>query len=85
MKNLFKKKNKKQEGPRALDVIKKEYSELCNRAGQLQYTMAVNEQELNSINSRLFNINNEAAERNRLNAAEVKPKESLTPLETSQQ
>ncbi len=55
--------------PRALDEIQREYQELCNKAGQLQYQSVVIAKELEDINEQLFAINYEAADRNKLDKA----------------
>lgn len=53
--------------PREIDVITKEYAELTQRAGHTQYQVHVLTKELENINARLININNEAAARNEIN------------------
>lgn len=52
--------------PRELSVIQKEASELFGKAGQAQYHLYVYTQELERLNSLLFNVNNEAAARQKL-------------------
>lgn len=54
--------------PRQLLDIQKEYQELCLKAGQIQYQIKVNSDELEKINDRLYEINYEAAERKDLDA-----------------
>lgn len=61
-------KQKKLSVPRALEEIQKEYQTICFNAGQVQYQLSVYNQELDTLNKRLFNINNEAAARNKLEA-----------------
>lgn len=58
--------------PRALTDIQKEYQELCFKAGQLQYQNNVTNDELAKINERLYEVNYEAAERNKLDAESSK-------------
>lgn len=65
--------------PRALTEIQKEYQELCLKAGQIQYQVKVNTDELEKINERLLEVNYEAAERNQLDATAKKPVVNVTP------
>ncbi len=60
--------------PRELKVIQDEYNQLSLRAGQNQYQTFVLGQDLNQINQRLVEVNQEAAHRNKLDAA-IKAKE----------
>lgn len=57
---------KKNKGPRDLESIKKEYSELLAKSGQSQYQSYVQELELAQLNKRMLEVNNEASERMRL-------------------
>lgn len=72
--NFFKsKKNKKpvpvkQPEPRLTEELTKIYQDLCRRAGEVQYVIAVNKAELNQINEALRGINNEAGARRELDA-----------------
>ncbi len=72
--NRFKKAPKPQP-PRELSDIQKEYQQLSTQAGQNQYQAYVLSKDLERINQRLVEINQEAASRNTLNA-EAKAKEA---------
>lgn len=54
--------------PRDLKDIQVEYNQLSLRAGQNQYQSYVLAQDLKGINQRLVEVNQEAAERNKLDA-----------------
>ena len=90
MKKLLKKLSKTaQEAPppRAMEEIQAEYNRLSGQAGQNQYQAYVLSKDLERINQRLVEINQEAAYRNKLDA-ETKAKEAdqaVTVPETSQQ
>lgn len=55
--------------PRELKDIQNEYNQLSLRAGQCQYQTFVLGKDLEQINHRLVQVNQEAAERNKLDAA----------------
>lgn len=55
--------------PRKLEEIQAEYNQLSARAGQNQYQSYVLAEDLKSLNRRLVEVNQEAAERNKLDAA----------------
>lgn len=81
MKNPFsRKKDKfpKAQAPRELKDIQAEYNNLSLKAGQNQYQVYVLKQDLEYMNRQLVNINQEAAERQKLDkaAAELKAKEA---------
>jgi hypothetical protein len=69
MSNKSAKKPKQLSVPRALPEIQKDYAQVCNNAGQIQYQIKVYEQELIQTNQRLLSLNQEAAARNQLDAA----------------
>lgn len=82
--NFFKKmkpkKNKLQHikqvpNPRSIEEIKKEYNELLAKSGNAQYLVYVYSQELENLNRRLVEVNNEAGIRQKLDAQEVKKEE----------
>lgn len=62
--------------PRAMDEIQKVYSELCARAGALQYKITIDNKSLDELNEALVNVNNEAAARQQLDAKTVKESET---------
>lgn len=68
------------EGPRQLPEIQKEYGELINQVGQLQYQRFVLKQELDVNNAKLIQVNNEAAVRIALDKAA----EAAKPVETQE-
>lgn len=70
--------------PREMSEIQREAQEAYFKAGLAQYTIKVNEEELENLNSKLFNLNHEAAARQKLdaNAATVAlPKEESNATE----
>lgn len=72
MKNPFsRKKDKfpKQTAPRTLEEIGKEYAELRAQAGDLQYRVHIDSEDLKAVNKRLKEVNNEAAVRINLDKA----------------
>lgn len=83
MKNFFKSKKPnpqpkvpEQPVPRTMDELNTLYTELCNRAGQLQYQVETNKEQLDNINTAIRNINYEADARRKLDAeAETKKTE----------
>lgn len=69
MKRLFKKAKEAQpKTPRTIPEIQKEFGELSQRAANSQYLVFVHEQELQRVNNRLLEVNQEAAERQQLDA-----------------
>lgn len=66
--------------PRALDEINKVYSELCGRAGQLQYGIKNYKEQLEQINAGLKNVIAEGDARTKLNQEET-AKQALTEKE----
>lgn len=60
--------------PRSMEELLKENAELKAKAGEVQYLVFVYTKELEQINSALLSLNQEAAERKRLDE-ESKPKE----------
>ncbi len=60
---------KKDNPPRSLEEINKEFSQLVYQAGQAQYQIHVIEGDLSQINYRLREVNREAAARNELDKA----------------
>lgn len=60
--------------PRSMEEINKTYSELCGRAGQLQYGIKIYQEQLDQINSAIKNVAAEGDARKNLDAkqAEVK-------------
>ncbi len=80
--NFFKNKKQKLQPqpaapvPREIEEINKTYTELCARAGQLQYKITVDEEQLAQLNSAIRNVNLEADARAKLDkeaAAKAKP------------
>lgn len=69
---FFKSKNKpkpaKQPEPRALEELTAIHNDLCRRAGETQYVISANKDELSRINEALRIVNNEAVARKELNA-----------------
>ena len=65
-KSWFKGLKKKVSDPRKMDEIQKEYGQLCNQAGQLEYQIYVLTQDLEKINESLVKVNHEAAARQKL-------------------
>lgn len=57
----------KQLEPRSTEELTKIHNDLCRRAGEVQYVISVNREELNRVNDALRAINNEAGARNELN------------------
>lgn len=55
--------------PRDMKVIEQEYSIAIQKAGQLQYQIEIYKRELDMHNERLMSLNNEAAERSKLDNA----------------
>lgn len=87
MKNLFKRKKDKfpkPATPRPLDAIKQEYGELRAKAGDIQYRLYVNKEDLRLVNERLLQVNQEANDRMALDQAAAKPTATL-PVETTSQ
>ncbi len=72
MKQTFKKyfkgspKKVETQEPRKLDEIQKEYVDLCSRVGQTQYRMKVLENDVNTLFSRIAEIDHEAGARRKL-------------------
>ena len=54
---------KKLSTPRPMDEIQKEYQQKCLEAGQLQYQVSVQSEELSKANETLRKLNYEAAAR----------------------
>lgn len=61
-KSWFGRKQGSKPEPRDMSAIQKEYSDLCARAGELQYRIGVMQAELGQANHRLFELNQEAHE-----------------------
>lgn len=55
--------------PRQIADIQAEYQQLCLQAGQMQYQAKVLNDQLAEINKTLLAVNNEGAERNKIDAA----------------
>lgn len=88
MKKLLRKLSKSQQvpEPRPLEEIQSEYNQLSGKAGQNQYQSYVLAKDLESINKRLIEVNQEAAYRQKLDAAaEVKADAEAVGAESSQQ
>jgi len=56
----------KQKEPRSMEEIQNIYKDLCLKAGQAQYQVAVIQAEIADTNRQLLDINQEAAARNEL-------------------
>jgi hypothetical protein len=63
-----KQQGKKLSVPRALPEIEKDYQQQVLRAGDLQYRIEMEKQELTNINARLKQLNNEGWARKQLDA-----------------
>jgi len=77
-------KNKKQvtqqeapKEPRSEADIRKEYTEVALAAGQAQYQVYVYQRELDKLNLQLLNLNNEGAERQKLDRAAAAKQEEV--------
>lgn len=55
--------------PRSEADIRKEYADVALAAGQAQYQVYVYQRELDKLNLQLLNLNNEGAERQKLDRA----------------
>lgn len=75
MKNKLLKKLRGVREPRALADIQKEYSEVSAKAAQTTYQVWLYKDEAKKAHERMKELNQEAAERNRIDAA---AKETLT-------
>lgn len=76
MTKFFRGKSKKKEvkpEPRMFTEIQAEYVDLRAKAGELQYQLHVNTRGLEQLNRQLENLNYEAAERQKLDKATLKP------------
>ncbi len=71
--------------PRKIDEIQAQYNEVAQRAGQAQYQVYVLEKDLELLNRKLLDINQEAAARNRLDKEAAAEAAKNPPVETSQQ
>lgn len=74
MKFFNNKKKQVKPKPRSMDELLKANAELKARAGEVQYLVYVYTKELEQVNSALLSLNQEAAERKKLDE-ESKPKE----------
>ncbi len=61
----------KQPEPRTTEELTKIHNDLCRRAGEVQYVISINREELNRVNDALRSINNEAGARRELDAKAV--------------
>jgi hypothetical protein len=59
--------------PRAMADIQDEYGKLLPAAGQLQYEIKVKADDLNQVNAKLLNLNQEAHARKELDAKTPAP------------
>lgn len=78
MKNPFKKKALNPQAPRSMDDINKEYRELLVAVANAQYMAFIKNLEVENLNKRLIQVNQEAAQRQELDrqvAAEEAKKE----------
>lgn len=66
------------EGPRQLPEIQKEYDELINQVGQLQYRQYVLQKDVDAINAKLISVNNEGSIRLTLDKAAETAKPETT-------
>lgn len=73
---FFKSKKKavpaKQPEPRSTEELTKIHNDLCRRAGEIQYVVKINEDELSRINEALRSVNNEAGARRELDQQTAK-------------
>ena len=58
--------------PRSMEEINKEYSNLCAKYGEAQYMKALNESKMRGMEQKLFELQKEAGERQKLDS-EAKP------------
>lgn len=81
MKNYFKKNKQKAVNlPRELEDIRKEYNELSLRAANAQYLVFVHSKDLEQVNNRLIQVNQEAGARQALDTEKSKASgESVNP------
>jgi hypothetical protein len=69
MSRFFKSKNKqKAPQPREMKEITAEYNTTASQAGTVQYQIKVYQSQLEQLNQKMLNLNNEGAERQRLDA-----------------
>lgn len=61
----------KNKAPRTLEEINKEYSQASGKAANTQYLIYVYTKELEQVNKRMLELNQEAAERNKLTSEEA--------------
>jgi hypothetical protein len=82
MKNLFKRKKDKfptTSAPRDIKEITEEYAQLRAQAGDIQYRVAIDTEDLAFINKRLKEVNQEAAARLKLDKEADIAKQMQTP------
>lgn len=81
MKNPFKKSKQKEAPavPRSLEDIKKEYNEILTKSGNAQYLVFVYTKELEQLNRRLLEVNQEAGVRQSLDAQVKKEQKDEQP------
>ena len=69
--------------PRALEELQKEYQSLSAQAANAQYLVFVHSKQLDQINQRLLEVNQEADARNKLDADKPKEETPATQEEVS--
>lgn len=65
---MSKKQRQPNQAPREVSAIEKEYHDLCHKVGGLQYVIYAQQQELDTLNKKLMEVNNEYALRRKLDA-----------------
>lgn len=64
--------------PRSLEELNRLHNELCARAGAYQYQVSVYQEEIAKLNQSLRQVNEEAAERRKLDASKPESSEEAT-------
>jgi len=81
---MSKKAGKKLSVPREMAEIQSAYQQLCANAGQLQYQLKIQSRELDMINSKLEEVNREAAARMQLDKDASARKSTLEAVTTEE-
>lgn len=77
--NKFRKQPTNTGEPRELDVIQREYTELCARLGQAQYQVSIQEKEVRRLSSHIEQLSLEASKRSALKAQEASQAPAAQP------
>ncbi len=70
---------------RTMETVQLEYTQLCNRAGHIQYQLQTFKKDLELINKSLRDLNLEAAAINEKNQAEAKAKQEAEAKAAAEQ